>query len=192
MVEEMYKDFQLRKQINELEESNSALREENLKLKRLLEATKDIDVLKEPFKDSFYQPCEKCISLGTSSSNFSSTKNQEDNQVCEEVRRISFSIPSDDDVNDASFVDFENHTKGIGMKLFTKMGYDRRDLGVNVQGIINPIEVKRQPHKAGLGYTEIGESSKSTEARKSNHGGNGDGKHSPRRDELNLVLPIKV
>ena len=54
MVEEMYKDFELRKQINELEESNSALREENIKLKRLLEATKDRDVLKEPLKDYFY------------------------------------------------------------------------------------------------------------------------------------------
>ena len=63
------------------------------------------------------------------------------------------------------------------------MGYDGRGLGVNGQGIINPIEVKRQPHKAGLGYTEIGESSKSAEARKFNNGGNGDGKQLPRRNE---------
>lgn len=104
-----------------MEESNLALREENLKLKILLKATKDRDFLKEPLKDSFYQPSEKHSSHGASSSTLSSTKNQEYNQVSEEVRRISFSIPSNNDVNDASFVDFENHTKGIGLKFLTKI-----------------------------------------------------------------------
>ena len=180
-----------------MEESNSTLREENLKLKRLLEEKKDRDVLKDPLKDYFYHPCEKRSYHGASSSTSSSTKNQENNQVSEEVQSISFSIPSDNDVHDASFTDFENHTKGIGMKLLTKMGYDGRGLGVNGQGIINPIEVKRQTHKAGLGYKEIREipNMQRQESRImvvmvmecSRHE-----EMSTSREELNLVLLIKV
>ena len=55
-------------------------------------------------------------------------------------------------VDHTSFAPFENHTKGIGMKLSTHMGYDGRDLGFNGQGIINPIKVKERPRYEELCY----------------------------------------
>ncbi|GLJ08134.1 hypothetical protein SUGI_0081900 [Cryptomeria japonica] len=58
------------------------------------------------------------------------------------------------------FPGFECHTKGIGMKLLTKMGYSEKGLGVNEQGMINSIEVKERPHYQELGYGETRESSK--------------------------------
>jgi hypothetical protein len=58
---------------------------------------------------------------------------------------------------DGSFGAFEKHTRGIGLKFLTKMGYE---------GIINPIEVMERPRYLGLGYGEvdIGEFSKTLEA----------------------------
>jgi tuftelin-interacting protein 11 len=57
---------------------------------------------------------------------------------------------------------FEKHTRGIGLKLLTKMGYEGKGLGRKGKGIINPIEVVERPHHLGLGYgeEEIGASSK--------------------------------
>ena len=61
--------------------------------------------------------------------------------------------PNDD------FVVFENHTTGIGSKLLKKMGYEGKGLGVNGQGIVNPIKVEELPCQTGLGYVrkEVGE-----------------------------------
>ena len=65
---------------------------------------------------------------------------------------------------DDDFVVFENHTTGIGSKLLNKMGYEGKVLGVNDQGIVNPIKVEELPHQAGLGYgkKEVGECATTT------------------------------
>jgi hypothetical protein len=57
---------------------------------------------------------------------------------------------------------FEKHTRGIGLRLLTKMGYEGKGLGIEGQGIVNPIEVVEIPRYLGLGYgeEEIGASSK--------------------------------
>jgi tuftelin-interacting protein 11 len=57
---------------------------------------------------------------------------------------------------------FEKHTRGIGLRLLTKMGYEGKGLGIEGQGIVNPIEVMEIPRYLGLGYgkEEIGASSK--------------------------------
>ena len=46
---------------------------------------------------------------------------------------------------DDDFVVFENHTIGIGSKLLKKMGYEGKGLGINGQGIVNPIKVEELP-----------------------------------------------
>jgi hypothetical protein len=58
---------------------------------------------------------------------------------------------------------FEKHTKGVGLRILTKMGYEEgKGLGCRGQGIVNPIEVEERPRYLGLGYGEgdLGESSK--------------------------------
>jgi len=84
------------------------------------------------------------------------------------------------------------------------MGYEGKSLGVNGQGIVNPIEVIERPCYAGLGYgkEEVGGCSKTMEARNyssdesksvkkecsqvdggSHHDDDSDCKSSPKRDE---------
>ena len=46
---------------------------------------------------------------------------------------------------DDDFAIFENHTTGIGSKLLKRMGYEGKGLGVNGQGIANPIKVEELP-----------------------------------------------
>ena len=43
---------------------------------------------------------------------------------------------------------------GNGMRLLTKMGYKGGGLGVNGQGMTQPLEVVQRPQLLGLGYTE--------------------------------------
>ena len=62
-------------------------------------------------------------------------------------------FPEDD------FAVFENHTTGIGSKLLKRMGYEGKGLGINGQGIFNPIKVEELPRQTWLGYVrkEVGE-----------------------------------
>ena len=54
---------------------------------------------------------------------------------------------------------------GIVLRLLTKMGYKGGGLGVNGQGMTQPLEVVQRPLFTGLGYTK-GECSKVSEASK--------------------------
>ena len=92
-------------------------------------------------------------------------KLQEDDQASQkemEVNNSPCSIPSLIN-DDASFGFFERHTKGIGLNLLRKMGYKRGGIGIDGQGIIQPLEVEGRPRYVGLGYVE-GECSKETKA----------------------------
>jgi len=57
---------------------------------------------------------------------------------------------------DGSFGAFEKHTKGVGLKLLTKVGYEEgKGLGIEGQGIIDPIEVVERPRYFELGYGKV-------------------------------------
>jgi len=57
---------------------------------------------------------------------------------------------------DDDFAIFENHTLGIGSKLLKKIGYEGKGLGVNGQGIVNPIKVEELPRQVGLWVCQKG------------------------------------
>lgn len=54
------------------------------------------------------------------------------------------------------FAQFENHTKGFGLKMLMKMGFKGR-LGKEEQGISQPIQVKARPDNRGLGFGQFRE-----------------------------------
>ena len=62
---------------------------------------------------------------------------------------------------DAYIGSFEKHTKGIGSKLMSKMGYEGKGLGRHAHGIVERIIIEERPQYLGLGYGQAyGESSK--------------------------------
>jgi hypothetical protein len=88
----------------------------------------------------------------------STSVSENNSEVCSEGH--SSNSPSSHQIG---FGAFEKHTRGVGLKLLTKMGYEEgKGLGCKGQGIVNPIEVVERPRYLGLGYGEVdlGESSK--------------------------------
>jgi tuftelin-interacting protein 11 len=70
-----------------------------------------------------------------------------------EVNNSPCSIPSLIN-DDASFGVFERKTKDIGLNLLREMGYKGGGIGINGQGINQPLEVEGRPQYVGLGYGE--------------------------------------
>jgi hypothetical protein len=72
-------------------------------------------------------------------------------EVCSEGQ--SLNSPSSHQVG---FGAFKKHTRGVGLKLLTKMGYEEgKGLRIEGQGIVNPIEVMERHRHLGLGYGEM-------------------------------------
>jgi hypothetical protein len=82
-------------------------------------------------------------------------------KACHENKSSSSSSSHQD--KDVSSNNFEKQTYGMGYKILTNMGYNRRGLGISGQDVTNPIQVKERPHYVGLRYEEVGECSKTTE-----------------------------
>jgi tuftelin-interacting protein 11 len=54
--------------------------------------------------------------------------------------------------NLCSLGNWEKHTRGIGMKLLQKMGYESgKGLGSKGEGIVTPVEATLRPGRAALG-----------------------------------------
>ena len=83
-------------------------------------------------------------------------------QVVSEVKNVDVSLVSSSHAI-ISMGNVEIPITGTGMRLLTKMGYKGGGLGINGQGITQPLEVMQRPQLAGLGYIE-GQFSKVSEA----------------------------
>ena len=70
-------------------------------------------------------------------------------QLEEEVNHTYLSSNS---FKNAYIGSFEKHTRGIGSKLMSNMGYEGKGLDKHAQGIVEPIMVEERPKYLGLGY----------------------------------------
>jgi hypothetical protein len=70
------------------------------------------------------------------------------NEVC----IVSDSLCSSHQYVDVSFDEFEKLTRGIGIKILTKMGFYGKGISINGQGMTNPIQDEERPCYVGLGY----------------------------------------
>ena len=82
-----------------------------------------------------------------------------------DVNNSPFSCPSHHEEN-VYIGSFEKHTLGIGKNILTNMGYEKgQGLGINGQGLIQPMDITGRPRFTGLGY-RAKESSKVAEIRR--------------------------
>jgi tuftelin-interacting protein 11 len=68
--------------------------------------------------------------------------------------------PSVSKVIDKDFGKFEKHTKGFGLKMLMKMGFNGR-LGKQEQGLVNPVQAKLRPKGMGLSFNNFKERNES-------------------------------
>ena len=91
------------------------------------------------------------LESSTSWSSSSSSKAENMNDKFKQAISISSSTLSIY-MHNNSFAAFEQQSKGICMKLFSKMGYEGGGLDINGQGITNPIMVEERAKYMVLGY----------------------------------------
>jgi hypothetical protein len=78
----------------------------------------------------------------------SHSKNPDGSSISENISEVcsedsSSNFPHSHQVG---FGEFKKHTKGVGLRIQTKMGYEKgKGLGCRGQGIVNPIEVEERP-----------------------------------------------
>jgi hypothetical protein len=88
----------------------------------------------------------------------STSVSENTSEVCSEIQSSNSSYS-----HQVGFGAFEKHTRGVGLRILTKMGYEEgKGLRCKGQGIVNPIEVEERPRYLGFGYGEenLGASSK--------------------------------
>ena len=137
MVREMYEDGRkssiLREQLNSMDEEKQLLSDKLQEMERQLDiANMNLKMMRE-LESQLFVSKESLIKY----------------QLEEEVNSSYLSSNSS---KNAYIGSFEKHTRGIGSKLMSKMGYEGKGLGKHAQGIFEPIIVDERPKYLCLGY----------------------------------------
>lgn len=129
------------KALEELKHNKQNLQTENAELKMLLHEEKEE-------KQSLLQQLQ--------------AKDEALEKLQRDPCEVKSSSPNSCMFHDDDFAIFENHTTGIGSKLLKRMGYEGKGLGINGQGMVNPIKVEELHRQERLWYVrkEVGESTK--------------------------------